>query len=92
MLESVRDLLSKNLLELRTEKGLSQAELAQKAGFQYNSYNRWENGRSWPDPDTISAIARALEVPPSRLFLDTSLISPKVAVKVLNDLVDTLSV
>jgi transcriptional regulator with XRE-family HTH domain len=86
-LESIRAILSKNLLELRHERGLSQSDLAEKAGFQMQSYNRWENGKSWPEPSTIEALARALNVPESRLFLDASLISPKVAIKVLNELV-----
>lgn len=77
--ESIRIILSRNLHDLRKKKGLSQAELAERAGFQHNSYNRWETGKSWPEPDTIAALARALGVPESRLFqnYDSQNISPE---------------
>lgn len=75
-MDSIRVILSRNLQTLRKEKGLSQSELAEKAGFQHASYNRWENGKSWPEPDTIAALATALGVPESRLFYDNSLANP----------------
>lgn len=84
-MESIRTILSKNLRELRKEKQLTQVDLAALAGFQEASYNRWETGKSWPEPETISSIAKVLSVPESRLFLDTSIISPKIALKVLKD-------
>jgi transcriptional regulator with XRE-family HTH domain len=89
-LESIRYILSKNLRELRKERGLTQVDIAALAGFQEASYNRWETGKSWPEVDTISALAKALNVPESRLFLDTSIISPKIAIKVLSSLVESL--
>lgn len=76
MPESIRAILSKNLRELRKERGLTQEGLASLAGFQGPSYNRWESGKSWPEPETIEALAKALGVPESRLFLDLSLTSP----------------
>lgn len=92
MADSIRAILSKNLLALRTERGLSQVELAQRAGFQYASYNRWENGKSWPEPETIAALAGALGVSEGRLFQEiSSTISPREALTVLSDLVNSLN-
>ena len=89
MSESIRDVLSKNLKELRKSRGLTQEQLASLAGFQTPSYNKWETGKAWPEPDTISALARALEVEEARLFQSTSsLITPREALKILNEYLD----
>ena len=91
MSESIRSVLSRNLRDLRKERGFTQDQLASLAGFQGPSYNRWESGKSWPEPDTISALAIALGVRESRLFMDTnSNTSPREALKVLTDLVNSL--
>ena len=91
MSESIRSVLSRNLRDLRKERGFTQDQLASMAGFQGPSYNRWESGKSWPEPDTIAALAIALGVRESRLFLDTnSNTSPREALKVLTDLVNSL--
>lgn len=91
MSESIRNVLSRNLRDLRKERGLTQDQLASMAGFQGPSYNRWESGKSWPEPDTITALAKALNVSESRLFSDNNLhVSPRDALKVLTDLVNSL--
>lgn len=91
MSESIRSILSRNLRELRKQRGMTQEALATLAGFQAVSYGRWESGKSWPEPDTIESLARALGVPESRLFYDSSAhMSPRDALKVLTDLVDNL--
>lgn len=93
-MSEIRLILSKNLLELRKSLGLTQAELAEKAGFQHNSYNRWETGKSWPEPETISSLARALNVSESRLFQDSqaSSVSPREALNTLNDFFNKLNI
>lgn len=89
----IRTILAKNLKELRIQKKLTQLELAQMAGFQDASYSRWETGKSWPEPETIAALARALNVSESRLFQDTqkSELSPREALVILNDFFDKLN-
>lgn len=83
-MESIRAVLSKNLRELRKERGLTQESLAALAGYQETSYNRWETGKVWPEPEAISTLARTLNVPEARLFLDIEIISPKIALSILS--------
>lgn len=90
-MESIRAILSKNLRELRKEKGYTQSALASLAGFQETSYNRWETGKVWPEPDTIAILAKVLNVPESRLFLDQSIISPLIAAKIVSDFISSKS-
>ena len=44
-----------NLLSLRKKAGLSQKDLAEKLGFSYHSYRRYESGETEP---TLSALVR----------------------------------
>lgn len=53
--------LRKKILKLRIDKGLSQDELAQKAGTKQSVISRVENGESEPRIETIKKIARVLD-------------------------------
>jgi len=92
-MSEIREILSNNLVELRRSIGLTQSELAAKAGFQSKSYSRWETGKSWPEPETIQALAKALGVSEARLFQASSSsdISPREAIKTLTNLLDRLN-
>ena len=51
------------LRELRTEKGMSQKELARLLNTTNSSVCDWERGRSEPNLETVAQIARQLHVP-----------------------------
>lgn len=85
MTDSIRSIFAKNLRDLRKSQGLTQEDLAKKAGYLPSAYNRWETGKNWPEEETISRIAKALGVQESTLFFDETLISPKVASKIIAD-------
>ena len=53
--------LQTQILELRLEKGLSQEELAKKAGTKQTVISRVERGANQPSIDTIKKIANALD-------------------------------
>ena len=55
--------LRKRILQLRLEQGLSQAELAEKAGTKQSVISRIENGESEPRIETIKKITRVLDKP-----------------------------
>lgn len=50
------------LRELRTEKGMSQKELARLLNTTNSSVCDWERGRSEPNLETVALIARRFEV------------------------------
>ena len=58
----------KTLRELRTERGLSQDELAARAGLDRNYIGMIERGERNPAIVNVVKIAEALGVPPSELF------------------------
>jgi transcriptional regulator with XRE-family HTH domain len=60
--------MGKRLKQLRTEKEMSQAALAQRAGLTREYVNRLEAGQQDPSLTTISALAKALGVPVTALL------------------------
>lgn len=57
----IAQVLAKNLKRLRSEQGLSQAELAHLAGVSLGTIQGYESGRRWPELPYIKAIAFILK-------------------------------
>lgn len=60
-----------NLARLRTERGLTQEQLALEAGMTLSEISRIESRRREPKVRTIAKIAAALNVEPGALFAGT---------------------
>ena len=50
------------LLELRTKKGLSQDELAEKIFVTRQAVSRWENGETTPNIETLKLLSKLFDV------------------------------
>lgn len=50
------------LLELRTQKGLSQDALAEKIFVTRQAVSRWENGETVPNTDTLKLLSKLFDV------------------------------
>ena len=61
-------LLADTLRRLRTEKGLSQLQLAKQMIVSEATISRWENGSRLPDASMIARLSKVLEVDVSRLL------------------------
>jgi len=57
----------------RLQKGLSQGDIEKKTGLLRCYLSRVENGHTVPSLDTLSKIARALDLPITQFFADESL-------------------
>jgi len=68
---SALDTLRKNVKRLRVAKGLTQQELAERAGIDYKYAQRIEAGH-WPGLNlrTIEKLAQGLGVPPWQLLME----------------------
>jgi DNA-binding XRE family transcriptional regulator len=66
----MREVLAERLNELRLERDLSQATLAEFAGVDRKTINRIENGHFSPALDTIVRLSVALDISPSELLVD----------------------
>lgn len=55
-------MVGKNIKKFRTEKGLTQEEMAEKLGVTRQALSNWETEKTQPDIDTLQKIAQLLEV------------------------------
>ena len=60
------------IYELRTKKGLSQEELAEKVFVTRQAVSRWETGETIPNIDTLKLLSKLFDV-----SINTLLGSPK---------------
>ena len=60
------------ILELRTKKGLSQDELAEKVFVTRQAVSRWENGETTPNTETLKLLSELFNV-----SINTLLASPR---------------
>lgn len=60
--------LGNNLKRIRTEKGVSQADIAKSLGVSRGFVSNIENGKRNPTLSTISRLAEALNVSTEELF------------------------
>ncbi len=66
-MENVKAIVSQNLIRLRKEKNLTQAELAKLINYSDKAISRWETGDVVPDLETIYALSEVFGVPVSEI-------------------------
>jgi len=66
--QKLKDVLGKNIKFFRSQKQLSQADLADKAGISITFLSNIERGNNFPLARTLCSLAKALEVEVFELF------------------------
>jgi transcriptional regulator with XRE-family HTH domain len=66
--EVLKSLVSLNIKRFRVNSGLSQEELAEKAGLSVPFLGAIERGDKWPSPTTFAGLAEGLGVEPYDLM------------------------
>ena len=64
--------LGQKLKELRSQKGLTQKELADKLHVSFQTVSKWENGENEPDIATLKELAALFECSVSELVSDVT--------------------
>ena len=54
--------IGKFIAEKRRERGLTQAELAERLSITDRAVSKWENGRSMPDSSIMLALCKELKI------------------------------
>lgn len=67
VMEDVKKIVSQNLVRLRKESNLTQAELAKRINYSDKAISRWEKGEVVPDLETIYALSETFGVPVSAI-------------------------
>lgn len=68
VMENTREIISKNLIQLRKSHNLTQVELAKKLNYSDKAISRWEKGEVVPDIETIYMLSEIYDVPVSRIL------------------------
>ncbi len=68
MTNTLRRRLGKNLKEARLKMGMTQVEVADKAGIHPNYYARIERGEANPSQEILYGITKALKVKSSKIL------------------------
>lgn len=55
-MENIKDIIAKNLVQLRKSHRLTQQELAEKLNYSDKAISRWEHGQTLPDIETLSRV------------------------------------
>jgi transcriptional regulator with XRE-family HTH domain len=82
---ALRHILSVNIKSLRSQRSLSQNELAVKADISIPFLSNIERAIKWPHPETLVKLARALDVEVHTLFTEKI---PAQSVETRNNLVE----
>ena len=65
----LHEILVRNMKLYRSKLGISQMELAERAGLSSGYVGEIEMGRKFPSPEALIQLASALEVKPFRLLM-----------------------
>ena len=60
--------IGKNIKRFRAEKGMTQEQLAERLHVTRQAVSNWEQGKTQPDLETLSAMAEVFEVPVEELI------------------------
>ena len=63
-----RGRISRRLIELRTEAGLTQAQAARAMGFRQSTYSMWEHGARVPRDDSKERIVKFFQASVAEIF------------------------
>lgn len=63
-----KEIITQNLRRIRSEKNLTQSQVAERMGVTRKTYNLLENGRVTMRMPQLNKAAKALEVPSSQVF------------------------
>ena len=55
-MKDIKSIVSANLSALRKQKGITQAELAEKLNYSDKAISRWEKGDTLPDLNVLGEI------------------------------------
>ena len=69
MIMTLKQQLGQRIQTLRKKCKLTQEQFAEKIGIDAKNVSKIENGNNYPSPETLTAIARALQVDIYELFV-----------------------
>lgn len=94
-MEDIKDVIARNLVNLRMQAGLTQLQLAEKLNYSDKAVSKWERGESIPDLRVLVQIADLYNVTLDQLVgrkKEEKPLKPKMNIGKKRGLITTLSV
>lgn len=66
---NIKNMLGKRIKEIRKRRGYTQEKLAELASIETPSMSNIENGKNYPNFETLEKISKALNVKPYELYI-----------------------
>lgn len=85
-MDNIKYLLGKRIKELRQKRKYTQEKLAEMANIEIPSLSNIENGKNYPNHETLYKLAVALDVRPFELFIFEYYKTPEQMLKEMNTL------
>ena len=60
--------LTENIKYLRSLRGFTQADIAEKLNKTKGAISNWENGLNFPNPDEVEKLCKIFDVTPNQIF------------------------
>ena len=76
-MKDIKSIVSANLATLRKQKGITQAELAEKLNYSDKAISRWEKGDTLPDLNVLYEICEFYGVTMNDLISEEPLVAPQ---------------
>ena len=86
IMKDIKPIIAANLVTLRKEKGLTQAELAEKLSYSDKAISRWERGDTLPDISVLYEICNYYNITLDMLVSDEPIIRDEEKVYTKNSL------
>lgn len=84
-MNNIKNSLGKRIKEIRKRKGFTQEKLAELAGIETPSLSNIENGKNYPNHETLGKLANALNVKPYELFIFEYYLPPDILIREMNE-------
>ncbi len=82
---NIKSLLGKRIKEIRKKRGLTQEKLAELAGIETPSLSNIENGKNYPNNETLEKLSDALKIRPYELYMFDYYLPPEKLIKEMLD-------
>lgn len=79
-MRNIKVLLGKRIKEIRKRRGLTQEKLAELAGIETPSMSNIENGKNYPNHETLEKLSVALDVSPYELYIFDYYMAPEALI------------
>lgn len=82
---TVRERIGAALRRVIEQKGVTQAQAAEAAGYSQATFSDWVRGRSTPSIEQVDALERGLNLPPGRVYTVAGMIDPYTRVAITEE-------